>query len=235
MTMLRHLSVAIAASLVAWAGPAAACKGPHLLFSDDFARIDKTWKYDPDSTPLREVGPGPVAPDGGKLKVKPAAYLGWWRVYKGFVINDADICVTLRSPNKISDQPTTDAGLVFWNSDPTDYFFFAFNPAGGAGLYERYLDSTTDEQGVKKSSFKWDTKLIWPSVPGAKLGPGATNTLRVTIEGEHLTLYVNDAQRPFRLKGAQTTGTQVGLRADSEGTQTNTWKFSKFRVTDLPK
>lgn len=234
--MLRGLAAIATMGIFAYADPALACKGPHLLFSDNFATVDRTWNFDPDSAALINIGGGPVTPEGGKMKVKPAAQgVGWSRFYRGIFVRDADICVNIRSPNNITDPEQTSAGLLFWNENQGWYLYFSFNPKGDANLWEHYEEVRQGHDGKKTVSANWANKLSWPSVPGSGRGASLTNTLRVTIKGNMLTLYVNDQSRSIEFTdGAPDSGSQFGLRVVSENAQVSTWKFSKLRVTDLP-
>ena len=233
--MLRRLVGLAALAISACPAPALACKGPHLLFSDNFATVDRTWNFDPDTAALTNIGAGPVTPEGGKMKVKPPSQgAGWSRFYRGVFVRDADICVNIRSPNNLISPDQTSAGLLFWNENQGWYLYFSFNPKGDANLWEHYEEVRQGHDGTKTLSTNWANKLSWPSVPGAGRGASLTNTLRVTMKGDTLTLYVNDQARSIKFTdGAPDSGTQFGLRVVSENAEISTWKFSRLRVTDL--
>jgi hypothetical protein len=203
---------------------ALSCTG-HPVKTDTFASVDESWAKDRDAPTVEE----------NRLKVKPPQG-GRTLIYKGIRPPDAggEICVSLRSPNALSDPSATEAGIVFRaarvpGSDEYRYCFFALSPDGTARLRHCAIQPT------------WVIDKSWPDVAGARKGQGANNELRVRLRhtsiGIAISLWVNDEKLelealPFPpLIG----GGEVGLRAVSERNQIDTWKFSNFAVTELPE
>src|SRR5262249_8106948 len=83
---LRFVTGALLALTVA-SSPALACKGPNVIFADDFAEADPGW-----GTSETVV----IASSSIQLKSKPGGVAG--SLYNGSFFEDADICIHLPSP-----------------------------------------------------------------------------------------------------------------------------------------
>jgi hypothetical protein len=224
---LALLSVGIwLAPYVAFALP---CDGPNVLHEDQFEEVDWSWRQD-DIPPTVEEN---------RLKLKPPRE-GKTLIEPGFLTPEGEICVTLRSPNEMTDASATEAGLVFRAERipgglGVNYMFFALSPAGNASL------SRSEFQLQRGRPIAvWTPIASWNDVPGVRKGPGASNvlqvTLRVTSTGIDVSLSVNDYQLRLAPQSlpALAGGGEIGLRAVSEKGRIDTWKFSDLVVTDLP-
>lgn len=209
--MGKWLSVlAMIGTLAASAAPAWACKGAKTLFSDDFQEVDASWGLDaPD-----------VMVEDGKVKVKPQPNISNLLVYKGLVFGDADLCVTVRVPNVVSNDDNTMAGPIFWQKDYDNYYMFMITPSGFAEI-------------ARKLDGKWISVVDWRADGDIKTKAGSNNQLRVSMSGNSIVTYVNDV-RFAAVKGQMPDGGgRVGMRAQSEEKQVDTWKFSALKITDL--
>jgi len=237
--MTRTVCLALLSALF-WLAPRAAfalgCKGtPYALDV-----VDKSWTQDAD----------PPSIDDDRLKVKPPAQ-GKTLIYRGVPLPEGEICVTLRSPNRMSDPSATEAGPVFmaWQiPGSSGYRFFALSPNGDAALRDCTVQpgpllssGQPAKQHADASSTSCRTTRRWPDVEGARKGPGGKNELRARWWREEsgggigVSLWVNSTKLALDLSlEYQLGGGEVGLRAVSEKGRIDTWKFSDFTATDLP-
>src|ERR1700712_3979669 len=112
MTIKFKACVVAAFALVS--APAFACQGPKVLFSDDFRQVDASWGLDsPD-----------VSVEDGKVKVKAQPDISNLLIYKGLLFSDADVCLSVRTPNFVSNSDNTMAGPIFWAQDYDNYYMF---------------------------------------------------------------------------------------------------------------
>ena len=200
----------LAGALVASVAPAWACKGAKTLFSDDFQQVDASWGLDaPD-----------VMVEDGKVKVKPQPNISNLLVYKGLVFGDADLCVTVRVPNVVSNDDNTMAGPIFWQKDYDNYYMFMVTPSGFAEI-------------ARKLDGKWLSVIDWRADGNLKTKAGSNNVLRVTTSGSSITTYINDVKFAAVKGQMPEGGGRVGMRAQSEEKQVDTWKFSGLKITDL--
>jgi hypothetical protein len=212
MAMTMWMRAVMVAGSVALAGtPALACKGSKTLFTDDFQQVDASWGLDaPD-----------VAVEDGKVKVKPQPNISNLLIYKGLNFGEVDICLTVRMPNVVSNNDNTMAGPVFWQHDYDNYYMFMVTPSGYAEI-------------ARKLNGKWVSVIDWKADPDIKTNAGASNVLRVLLSGNTITAFVNDAKFASVKGQMPDGGGRIGMRAQSEENQVDTWKFSALKVTDVP-
>jgi hypothetical protein len=210
--MSRCLQALMVAGAMALAGtPAWACKGTKTLFTDDFQQVDASWGLDaPD-----------VTVEDGKVKVKPQPNISNLLIYKGLNFGQVDICLTVRMPNIVSNNDNTMAGPVFWQQDYDNYYMFMITPSGYAEI-------------ARKLGGKWVSVVDWKADPAIKSSVGASNVLRVLLSGNTITTFVNDVKFASVKGQMPDGGGRIGMRAQSEENQVDTWKFSALKVTDVP-
>jgi hypothetical protein len=203
----------IAAGMMAVGGPALACKGQNVKFTDDFRQVDDSWGIDPKSDT--------VSVEDGKVKVKADPSGGYTVLYGGSIFDDADLCVTVQVPSQTGNSDQLAAGPVFWAQDYNNYYTFDITPGGSAAI-------------VRRLKGKWFYVLDYRKAEGIKTRPGDKNVLRITTSGNSVTAYINDIK--FATVKAQVPegGGQIGLHAESEQAHRDTWKFLGLKVTDLP-
>ena len=203
-------ALVMAGALAASVAPAWACKGAKTLFSDDFQEVDASWGLDaPD-----------VMVEDGKVKVKPQPNISNLLVYKGLVFSDGDLCVTVRMPNVVSNDDNTMAGPIFWQKDYDNYYMFMITPSGFAEI-------------ARKLDGKWISVVDWRADGDIKTKAGSNNVLRVTMDKNTITAFVNDAKFATVKGQMPDGGGRIGMRAQSEDKQVDTWKFSALKVTDV--
>ncbi|MFI5012639.1 MAG: hypothetical protein ACHQAY_09845 [Hyphomicrobiales bacterium] len=210
--MLKTIGLAVLTAGLLAAGPASACKGKTVLFSDDFRQLDDTWPGDV---------PGALSVEDGKVKFKATPNAAYNVLYGGSLFDDADMCVTVQIPNNLDQRDSVAAGPIFWGQDYANYYAFLITPDGRAGLVRLYRG-------------KWVYLVNYRKAEGIKGGPGDKNVLRLTTSGNTITAYVNDVKFSTIKSQVPPGGGQVGLHAESEEAHRNTWKFIDLKVTDLP-
>ena len=197
--------LAALASLIA--APASACGTGKVLFSDDFKQVDASWGFDSPDVQVEE----------GKVKVKPQPDISNLLVYKGILFSDADYCLMVRTPNKLTDNDNTMAGPIFWAKDYDNYYMFMITPSGFAEI-------------TRKVNGKWIDVIEWKQDPNIKRPAGSNNVLEIKTMGSDIAAFIND--KPFATVKGQVPegGGQIGMRAQSEKEQVDTWKFSQLQV-----
>ncbi len=209
--MTKAIYACVAASCLLMAGPAFACKGDKVLFSDDFKQVDASWGFDSPDVSVEE----------GKVKVKPQPDISNLLVYKAILFDNADYCITVRTPNSLSDTDNTMAGPLFWSTDYDNYYMFMITPSGYAEI-------------TRKVKGKWIDVVEWRQDPNIKRDPGSKNVLQVETNGDTITTYINDVKFASVKGQPPAGGGQIGMRAQSEKGQVDTWKFTALKVTNLP-
>jgi hypothetical protein len=189
--------------------PALACKGPNVIFSDNFTDVDPGWSTDDQ-----------FAIGGGKVQIKPDAGKSYGSYYGGSIFDDADMCVDL-SVSPPRDPTNLSGGLVFWLDDWENAYLFLISPAGQAAV-------------LRYQKGKALYPVSWRKADSVKTGANAVNTIRVTTKGSAVSTYIND--KPFvALKGQPPKGGgSIGLYGESENGAQNVWTFSNLKITDLP-
>ncbi|MFI5015780.1 MAG: DUF4339 domain-containing protein [Hyphomicrobiales bacterium] len=190
---------------------ASACSGK-VLMSDDFRQVDAGWGVDADGDA--------VTVEDGKVKVKAPAQDAYTLQYGGYLFDDAQICVTVQMPRKSSVGDQLDGGLIFWAQDYSNYYYFGIAPDGTAAIIRKLKGKYIYLAGYRKAQ-------------AIKSQPSDKNLLRVRMSGNTLAAYINEVQFASLKAQAPAGGGKVGLRAQSEKSQRDTWKFMDFEVTDL--
>lgn len=214
---MTKLLLAIAMAVSVLASPAYACKGGKVQFADDFRDVDPAWNI--------EAAPDRYAISGGKLAISPDAKItplgNWTNLYTGSFFGDADICVTITFPTEAGAEDAS-GGIAFWATDINNLYKFGISPAGTASI-------------IRWQNGKVLMVASWRKTDALKTTPGATNTIRVTLNGSSAATYIND--KPFvTIKGQPPEGgSEIGLSASAGQRASFPFLFSDLKVTDLPK
>jgi PQQ-dependent catabolism-associated CXXCW motif protein len=153
----------------------------------------------------------------GALVITAQANDDWIVVRNSDVFFDASICARVQSPPEQTKLNDGGGGITFWATDTDNYYAVYITPAGTYGIL-RYI--------------KGDETTVVSEVPSAALkqGPNAVNAIRLTANGETITVAFNGIEaRGFhaeRPKG----GIYSGLTAASEETQRNEWRFLDLTI-----
>ncbi len=209
--MRMTLSAGIAAVALLAASPVLACGTGKVLFSDDFKQVDASWGFDSPDVQVEE----------GKVKVKPQPDISNLLVYKGILFTDADYCLTVRTPNQLADNDNTMAGPIFWSKDYDNYYMFMVTPSGFAEI-------------TRKVNGKWIDVVEWKQTDDIKRPAGSNNVLEIKTNGSDISAYINDKLFAAVKGQVPEGGGQIGMRAQSEKNQVDTWKFSQLQVTAIP-
>jgi hypothetical protein len=196
------------------AGPtpvaAGGCTGKVLL-SDDFRQVDDSWGADASSDA--------VTVEDGKVKIKADVNSGYTVIYGGLTFDDAQICVTAQVPRKLGSADQLAGGPVFWAEDYSNFYTFNVAPDGTAAI-------------LRKVKGKYVPVIAYKKAEGIKTQPGEKNLLRVATSGNNITAFINGVKFGTARAQVPSGGGRVGLRAESEKAQRDTWKFSDFKVTE---
>jgi hypothetical protein len=187
----------------------AACTGKVLL-SDNFRQVDSSWGVDPNSDA--------VTVEDGKVKIKADTNSGYTILYGGLTFDDAQLCVTAQVPRKATDATQLAAGPVFWAEDYSNFYTFNVAPDGTAAI-------------LRKVKGKYVPVIAYRKTDGIKTNPGDKNVLRIVTSGNSITAYINGVKFGTARGQPPAAGGQVGIRAESEKAQRDTWKFLDFKVT----
>jgi hypothetical protein len=195
------------------AAPASAssdCTGKVLL-ADNFRQVDSSWGTDASSDA--------VSVEDGKVKIKADVNSGYTIIYGGLTFDDAQICVTAQVPRRLTDVAQLAAGPVFWAEDYSNFYTFNVAPDGTAAI-------------LRKVKGKYVPVIAYHKTDGIKTSPGDKNVLRVVTSGNSITAFINGVKFGSARGQPPAAGGQVGLRAESEKAQRDTWKFLDFKVTN---
>jgi hypothetical protein len=202
----KTISGALIALVIA-SSPALACKGKTVLFDDNFTDPDPAWGSSEN-----------VVIGKGVMKITSDPNTGSAAFYSGDLFEKGDFCVEVTIP-ELKDAQDTSGGLLFAGQDYTNWYTAMLSPVGTV-----YVSRLVNG--------KWIQPVPAQKVEGMNTRVGGTNTLRVTLDGPRATLYVNDKKIiDFRVSQG---GGLFGLRAESEGSRTNPWTFSKVKITSVP-
>jgi hypothetical protein len=194
-------------ALALMASPSWACKGPNLLFSDDFTVLDEAWT---------SWNSGTIKVEDGKalLVAEPGYYNATF--YEGEFFPLADICVDLTSPAADSrDALSTWAGIMFGATSYQDFYVFMIRPNGSAEIARHTKSGWLNPVPAKKAD-------------SVKQGAGATNSLRLKLGKATATAYINDKQfATFKVVSGENA--KFGLYTESEG---STWTYSGLKISD---
>ena len=203
--MLLRTVTAVLVAIAATCGSALACKGPTLLFSDDFQTADPAW--------ILWAGSMSISGGSAQLTSNPGTYANI--AYAGTFVDSGDACVDMVAATA-KDPTSTIGGIMFGGTDDNNFYALVTRPDGQAAI-------------IRQQNGGWLLPVPMRAAPAVKTG-AATNTLRVTWKGTDATAYINDQQfiafkiQPFK-------NGMIGLYAEPEG---NSYKFSNLKITNAP-
>jgi len=206
----KALAFAVVAAVFV-TSPAIACKGKNVLFEDGFTDVDPAW----------EIG-DQAKIENGTIKITATTGHLAQVLYRADTYDKADICVDAITPGVNDPANLGTPALLFSAQGYDDVYFLYISPPNGTAAVARLFKN------------KWLYPVPYRKVEGIVAQPGATNTLRVTLNGARATAYVNDHKiADFRINATESGGF-VGLNVDGGQTAPVTWTFKNFKVTDLP-
>lgn len=205
--------IAASAACFALAQGAQACNGDQILFEDKFEFADPGWGTTGDQFKI----------ENGKLLLRAPQNAGTWVVNKAFVFDSADICYTVVLSDTSSDPTASYGGLVFWMTDIQTFFALATSSNGYFKVSRRI-------------SNQWAADPIgWTKTDTLKEGPNAANKVRVRLDGQLITVEINDQKvTQFRAQ-KPSQPTPIGFMGFSPASSADGWTFSDLKVTNVVK
>lgn len=201
-----------ALAFFAAAAPALACTGKSVHLEGDFVIGDPGWG--PQDERFNVQGAKAV------LTPEPGTQTARWD--SGLTLGDLDACVTLTMPTDPTDTSRTYAGLLFWLTDKNNFYEAVFAPNGLFTVARKINGKIAAAAPVP-----------WTRTEALKLDPGATNVLRVTLEGQMVTVRIND-QVVARFRGqAPDKPSHIGLVAASAPDEVDIWHVSELKITNV--
>ncbi len=208
-----RLHTAITLALMLAATPALACTGQSVYLAGDFRTGELGWGGEDASFK--------VAGSQADFTPQPGTQTARWDT--GVSLTDLDACVTVAMPTSTTDASQTYAGVLFWLTDKDNFYEVVVAPNGLFTVARKV-----------RGKIAATAPVPWTKVDALKLGPDAKNTLRVTLEGQTVTIRINDSE-VARFRGqAPESPSHVGLVAASAPGTTDTWQLSDLKVTNVP-
>jgi hypothetical protein len=196
--------------------PSLACKGPKVIYSDDFKERDAGWFIQP-----ADIESGKVAVGEGRLVVRPDPERGYTVLNMAFGLPaDTDICVTARIVES-AELSRSGLGLIFWAKGFDDNYLFQVT---GNGNY--YVTRWAERA--------WQSVTPTAAVRAFKQGLGEENVLRVVTKGQTVAVFMNDEQLAKFRSPTPSGIVRAGFRASSLGKEPTAVEFHDFSVTDVP-
>ena len=209
-----HPYSAIAYVLMLAASPALACTGQSVHLAGDFKTSELGWG--------NEDASFKVAGAQADLSPQPGTQTARWDT--AVTLADLDACVTVAMPTTTTDASRTYAGLLFWLTDKDDFYQVVIAPNGLFTVARKV-----------RGTIAATAPVPWTKTDAIKLGPDAKNTLRVTLEGQMVTVRINDAEVVRFRAQAPGEPSHVGLVAASAPGTTDTWRLSDLKVTNVAR
>lgn len=207
-TLSLKLAMAALAVMAVASGPALACKGPTVIFSDNFQTANPAW-----SAPV-----GTLAIANGQAQLTAAAEQPALAIYGGKFIDSGDACVDIVAPN-VQDPTEAIGGIVFGLSQ-ADFYAFVVRPDGQAAV-------------IRQQNGGWLTPVPPRAAPALKTGANVANTLRVTWQGTNAAAYIND--QPFiTFTVPAFQNSEIGFYAESDLSTPVAFQFGNLDVTTVP-
>jgi hypothetical protein len=194
------------------ASPAMACMGQSVHASGDLKAGDPGWGA--------QDANFKIAGAQATFTPQPGTQTARWDT--ATTLADLDACVTVAMPATTGEASRTYAGLLFWLTDKDNFYEVVVAPNGLFSVARKVRGKIVATAPVP-----------WTKVDAMKLGPDAKNTLRVTLEGQMVTIRINDAE-VARFRGqAPAAPSHIGLVAASGPGTTDTWNLSDLKITNV--
>jgi hypothetical protein len=200
----------LAAAMLCVAGfslPASACEGSDVVFEDKFTDDAGGWAINKDI----EVRDGSFV-----FKLPPDAMQSDLNVT--YTVNDGDICSETVWPS--GSPAILGAGLLFWGEDNRNYLQFGVLNNGKFWIARR-LDG------------KWNTIVENVDSSAIIVKPGGSNTLRVKVNGDVASFFINGTKVRDLRGQAPKGGWRFGLSGDNfDKDKDARVVFKSIKVTD---
>jgi hypothetical protein len=188
-------------------GIASACEGNDVIFEDNFANDSGGWALHP----AIEVKDGNFI-----IKLKPDDLQTDLNIT--FTVDDADVCSEAVWPD--GDPKILGAGLLFWGEDSKDFFQFGILNNGKYWI-------------ARKQDGKWHTIVENVESPAIKTEAGASNLLRVKVNGDTASFFINGTKLRDLRGQPPKGGWRFGLSGDNFDKEKDAEiLFRKVKVTN---
>ncbi len=203
-----RLATAVLVAVAVTSGPTFACKGPTVIFQDNFQTLDPGWY-------------GGLAAAGGHGSLTAAAGELNFAFYGGKIIDSGDVCVDMVSPPNLKDASDAHGGIMFGFTDFANYYAFVATEDGEASVLGAHNGASL-------------TPVVTRPAPQLKRGANVSNALRVTWKGTNVSTYIND--QPFITFTLHYSfkNSFIGLYGSNDESAATTFQFGTLKVTNVP-
>ena len=185
--------------------------GAPAAFVDDFKKRSEGWGLEP----------GRAFYADGTLRVKAEKNKGQMVIYWPLTYRNVTACTDIQTPDNITDAEGTSAGLMFWIKDRDNFYWLDIYSDGNFGV-ERMVKGSFVKTPVLKDSY----------FVGMRTGSGVTNRLKLVLEGNTATIFINDMKAQSFRGSPPSEPTPIGLYAESEKKQEIEWRFLNFTLVE---
>jgi hypothetical protein len=185
------------------------CDSEGAVFQDDFAHNNDKW------TELGAYQSGSnvaYADSHLVIKARPSGYRPL--LYAPLILVKGSVCLILQSPDLIKDADDSDAGLIFWSPNLSNFDSVVITPSGKFSMY-RMLNN--DFITIKSPTL----------LDAINRGSSAFNKIEVALQSLEVTAFINGT-RAAAFRGQPARDSHIGIIATSEKTQFNEWRFHKI-------
>ena len=190
---------------------ALACSGDKVLFEEKFDTADPAWGAQSD---MFKVG-------SGKATIRAAKGTGQFYWNRAFVFDNIDVCYTTTLTDKTADPTNSFGGLMFWVIDNQN--FYVLNTASN-GNYQ--IGRRVDGQWIADP-------IPWTVTDTLKQGANQANKIRLKLDGQQITIEINDKKAVQFRAQAPTRPSSIGFFAQSSGNSVDPWAFSDLKITNI--
>lgn len=192
---------------------AGAYNGDKVLSEEKFEFADPAWGWSEPSD-IFKIG-------DGKTIIRPAPDATAWAMNRAFVFDNADICYAIVLAEQTSDPTNSFAGLLFWVTDSQNFLALATASNGYFKVARRIAG-------------QWAASPIsWTTTDAVKLGPNQPNNVRVRLEGQTVTVEINDKQVIKFRRQAPEAARSIGLMSSAAQDSADPWTFSDLKATNI--
>jgi len=190
-----------------------ACNPQAAKFYDDFHKPAPGWNFAPNDQAHYA---------DGQLVVTPNQNLSYSIRYLLLHYENATICAHIKSPPEVKAMDRASGGVIFWATNANNFYTAEIRPNGDYWI-SRFFAGT------------WINLIRGTKSEQVKTGPDAVNEVAVALIDNHGALFINSVKvQEFRGQPPKGGGA-VGLRAESEPTASDEWRFLDIAVMDNGK
>lgn len=211
---MRRATYATAIALfLSLSGAAMACEGKTVIFKDKFTDDLGGWGTSENA----RIGTGAMDLTAPSKDDAKNGFVS--RINNVFFINSGDICVTTKMPENLSGD--VGMGAIFLATDYNNYYLAEIETPGTVSIWRR-VDG------------KWSS-IFKERVASVQWGPSAENTIRVKVNGDIVSVYVNSVKvKDFRAQLPDTKwrfGAFGEFKKPSPDPAMRTFTFKNYTVT----